>query len=168
MNKRDLLLLCCPSDNEKKLVSLLINYNKDYGYKHTAEILAFKNSLMLKKVGLNNNVLNGLLLKSYVLYLFSNKEIENNKLNNSILNNGLNTTMELLNTDISSKFYLSYVYVKTISKGIISRGLKVRKEDCEIVCSLLEKINYLTCNNEQTNSKRKINTRKFNHRVSSR
>ena len=167
MNKRDLLLLCCPSDNEKKLVSLLINYNKDYGYKHTAEILAFKNSLMLKKVGLNNNVLNGLLLKSYVLYLFSNKEIEDNKFNNSLLNNDINTTIELLNNDMSAKYFLSYIYVKTISKGVTARGLNIKEKDYDKVGSLLEKINYVTNNNKEEIAREKTNNI-FTRRLSNR
>ena len=62
MNKRDILLLCCPTDNEKKLVSLLMNYNKEHGNKLTAEILAFKNSILLSKTDLNNDKLNQLLL----------------------------------------------------------------------------------------------------------
>lgn len=167
MNKRDLLALCLPNDNEKKLVSLLVKYNNNYGYRSSAEILAFKNSLLLGKTDLNNNALNGLLLKSYVLYLFSNKEIEDNKFNNSLLNNDINTTIELLNNDMSARYFLSYVYVKTISKGVTARGLNIQEKDYDKVGSLLEKINYVTNSNEEVLSRRKTNN-KFTRRVSNR
>lgn len=167
MNKRDLLALCFPSDNEKKLVSLLVKYNNNYGYRLSAEILAFKNSLLLGKTNLNDNALNGLLLKSYVLYLFSNKEIEDNKFNNSLLNNDINTTIELLNNDMSAKYFLSYVYVKTISKGVIARGLNIQEKDYDKVGSLLEEINYVTNSNEEAIAREKTINR-FTCRVSNR
>ena len=167
MNKRDLLALCLPSDNEKKLVSLLVKYNNNYGYRLSAEILAFKNSLLLGKTNLNDNALNGLLLKSYVLYLFSNKEIEDNKFNNSLLNNDINTTIELLNNDMSAKYFLSYVYVKTISKGVTARGLNIKEKDYDKVGSLLEKINYVTNNNKEAIAREKTNNI-FTRRVSNR
>lgn len=167
MNKRDLLALCLPSDNEKKLVSLLIKYNNNYGYRLSAEILAFKNSLLLGKTNLNDNALNGLLLKSYVLYLFSNKEIEDNKFNNSLLNNDINTTIELLNNDMSAKYFLSYIYVKTISKGVTARGLNIKEKDYDKVGSLLEKINYVTNNNKEAIAREKTNNI-FTRRLSNR
>lgn len=167
MNKRDLLALCLPSDNEKKLVSLLVKYNNNYGYRLSAEILAFKNSLLLGKTNLNDNALNGLLLKSYVLYLFSNKEIEDNKFNNSLLNNDINTTIELLNNDMSAKYFLSYIYVKTISKGVAARGLNIKEKDYDKVGSLLEKINYVTNNNKEAIAREKTNNI-FTRRLSNR
>ena len=167
MNKRDLLALCLPSDNEKKLVSLLVKYNNNYGYRLSAEILAFKNSLLLGKTNLNDNALNGLLLKSYVLYLFSNKEIEDNKFNNSLLNNDINTTIELLNNDMSAKYFLSYIYVKTISKGVTARGLNIKEKDYDKVGSLLEKINYVTNNNKEEIAREKTNNI-FTRRLSNR
>ena len=167
MNKRDLLALCLPSDNGKKLVSLLVKYNNNYGYRLSAEILAFKNSLLLGKTNLNDNALNGLLLKSYVLYLFSNKEIEDNKFNNSLLNNDINTTIELLNNDMSAKYFLSYIYVKTISKGVTARGLNIKEKDYDKVGSLLEKINYVTNNNKEEIAREKTNNI-FTRRLSNR
>lgn len=164
MNKRDILLLCCPTDNEKKLVSLLMNYNKEHGNKLTAEILAFKNSILLSKTDLNNDKLNQLLLKNYVLYLFSQEYKEKNVFNNSILNNDLNTALKLLNNDMSVRYSLAYVYVKTINKGTIARGLKINKEDYTKVCSLLEEINFMATNNNK-NTTRKL---KFRTKVSSR
>lgn len=159
MNKRDLLLLCSPSGNEKKLILLLKELNKNNDETLTAEILAFKNSLLLGRSNLTNNVLMGLLLKHYVLYLFSNKEIENNKFNNCLLHSDINSVINILNSDMSARYSLSYLYVKTINNGTISRGLKISEKDYDKVGSLIEDINYTTLYNEEKSSNESTYTR---------
>ncbi len=159
MNKRDLLLLCSPSGSEKKLISLLKELNKDNDETLTAEILAFKNSLLLGKSNLTNNVLMGLLLKHYVLYLFSNKEIENNKFNNCLLHGDINSVINMLNSDISARYSLSYLYVKTINNINMVRGLKINEKDYDKVGSLIEDINYTVLYNEEKASNESTYTR---------
>lgn len=149
MNKRDLLLLCSPSDNEKKLISLLKKLNNDNDEKLVAEVLAFKNTLLLGKSNLNDSALIGLLLKNYVLYLFSNENIEDNIFNNCLLHNDIDSVVNMLNNDILAKYYLSYIYVKTIMKGTTSRGLKIKEKNYNKVSSLIEAINYTTSYNEE-------------------
>ena len=167
MNKRNLLLLCFPSNEEINLNSLLTKYVNEYGNKESAEILAFKNSLLLGKSNLNNNTLNGLLLKNYVLYLFNNKKIEDNEFNNSLLNSDINTTIELLNKNMSIKYFLCYLYVKSLDKGSISKGLDISEENANKAGSLLKEINFVISNNEVINATRKLNNR-FTRRVSNR
>ena len=159
MNKRDLLLLCSPSDNEQKLISLLKKLNKDNNETLTAEILAFKNSLLLGKSNLTNNTLMGLLLKNYVLYLFSSKNIEDNKFNNCLLHNDINSVINMLNSDISARYSLSYLYVKTIDDINTLRGLKISEKDYDKVGSLIEDINYTVLYNEEKASNESTYTR---------
>lgn len=159
MNKRNLLLLCFPSNEEINLNSLLTKYVNEYGNKESAEILAFKNSLLLGKSNLNNNTLNGLLLKNYVLYLFNNKKIEDNEFNNCLLHSDINSVINILNSDMSARYSLSYLYVKTINNGTISRGLKISEKDYDKVGSLIEDINYTTLYNEEKSSNESTYTR---------
>lgn len=164
MNKKDLLALCLPSDNEKKLNSLLTEYTYRYGYRESAKILAFKNSLLLTKTNLNNDALNGLLLKNYVLYLFKNRTIEYSRFNSALLNNNIATILELLNHDASVKYFLSYIY---INSDINTRFLKLQEKDYDKVGSLLEEINYVTNSNEEAIARGKTNNI-FTRRVSNR
>jgi len=156
MNKKDLLLLASTTDNEKTLVSLLSKLNKSNSKELVAESLAFKNVLLLVKSDLNNNILNQLLLKNYVFFLFATnsnniKYTKSSKeeglittFNNCLLNGNVEEAMNLLNKNISIKYYLSYIYVSTITEKGLYRVTNIQKDNYEQVGNLLEKINYET------------------------
>jgi len=170
MNKKELLLLACTTENEQCLVNLLNNLNKSNSKEIIAETLAFKNVLLLVKSDLNNNTLNQLLLKNYVFFLYSiNDNVKYTKsskeeslitvFNSYVLNGDIDKALELLNRSISIKYYLSYIYVNTMTGKGLYRVTNINKDNYEQVGILLEKINYETVQIE--NSKKKNELKKI-------
>lgn len=145
MTKSQMLVTSCPNENEQHLIYLLNSIN-DGDNKLTADILTFKNSLLLRKTNLNNDELNVCLLKNYIFHLFSNGKKENDGINNLVLNREFKKVIDLLNSNISVRYYLSYLYVKMSKENLISsskRTFKIAGEDYETINSMLNEIDSL-------------------------
>lgn len=142
MTKREMLVVCCPDKNEQQLISLLNNINEGDN-KLTADILTFKNSLVLGKTNLTNEELNLYLLKNYVLHLFGSKNMENDEISNLVLNREFNKVIDLLNSNISVRYYLSYLYVrmsKLSNNTGAARALRISEKNYNTVTSMLNEI----------------------------
>lgn len=145
MTKREMLVVCCPDKNEQQLISLLNNINEGDN-KLTADILTFKNSLVLGKTNLTNEELNLYLLKNYVLHLFGSKNMENDEISNLVLNREFNKVIDLLNSNISVRYYLSYLYVrmsKLSNNTGAARALRISEKNYNTVTSMLNEIDSL-------------------------
>ena len=164
MTKREMLVVCCPDKNEQQLISLLNNINEGDN-KLTADILTFKNSLVLGKTNLTNEELNLYLLKNYVLHLFGSKNMENDEISNLVLNREFNKVIDLLNSNISVRYYLSYLYV-TMSKNnyVSNRIFQLENEKYDTIETIINKIQSLY-SDKQLNSK---HIKRYRTKVSTR
>lgn len=152
MTRSQILAVCCPTEGEQKLKCLLNNINEGND-KELADILTFKNSLLLGKTNLTNDELNFYLLKNYVLHLFGSKEVENNEVSSLLLNKDFNKLINLLDSNISVRYYLSYLYV-TMSKNnyISNRIFQLENEKYDTIETIINKIQSLY-SDKQLNSK---------------
>ena len=145
-------------------VTLLNNINEGND-KELADILTFKNSLLLGKTNLTNDELNFYLLKNYVLHLFGSKEVENNEVSSLLLNKDFNKLINLLDSNISVRYYLSYLYV-TMSKNnyISNRIFQLENEKYDTIETIINKIQSLY-SDKQLNSK---HIKRYRTKVSTR
>lgn len=164
MTRSQILAVCCPTEGEQKLKCLLNNINEGNN-KELADILTFKNSLLLGKTNLTNDELNFYLLKNYVLHLFGSKEVENNEVSSLLLNKDFNKLINLLDSNISVRYYLSYLYV-TMSKNnyISNRIFQLENEKYDTIETIINKIQSLY-SDRQLNSK---HIKRYRTKVSTR
>lgn len=164
MTRSQILAVCCPTEGEQKLKCLLNNINEGND-KELADILTFKNSLLLGKTNLTNDELNFYLLKNYVLHLFGSKEVENNEVSSLLLNKDFNKLINLLDSNISVRYYLSYLYV-TMSKNnyISNRIFQLENEKYDTIETIINKIQSLY-SDRQLNSK---HIKRYRTKVSTR
>lgn len=164
MTRSQILAVCCPTEGEQKLKCLLNNINEGND-KELADILTFKNSLLLGKTNLTNDELNFYLLKNYVLHLFGSKEVENNEVSSLLLNKDFNKLINLLDSNISVRYYLSYLYV-TMSKNnyISNRIFQLENEKYDTIETIINKIQSLY-SDKQLNSK---HIKRYRTKVSTR
>lgn len=164
MTRSQILAVCCPTEGEQKLKCLLNNINEGNN-KELADILTFKNSLLLGKTNLTNDELNFYLLKNYVLHLFGSKEVENNEVSSLLLNKDFNKLINLLDSNISVRYYLSYLYV-TMSKNnyISNRIFQLENEKYDTIETIINKIQSLY-SDKQLNSK---HIKRYRTKVSTR
>lgn len=163
MSIKELILLTSKTYNETSLISLLNKLGTENSDIALSETLAFKNSLLLNKCEMNNNLLNQVLLKNYILYLFTDKTEKNGnkhrqKLENTVLSGNIMEALNMLNNDIAVKYYLSYLYIIS-NKTNNARGiLEIKESDYNKVVNLLEQINYITSyiNSKDAENKRTL------------
>ena len=164
MTRSQILAVCCPTEGEQKLKCLLNNINEGNN-KELADILTFKNSLLLGKTNLTNDELNFYLLKNYVLHLFGSKEVENNEVSSLLLNKDFNKLINLLDSNISVRYYLSYLYVTMSKKNYISnRIFQLENEKYDTIETIINKIQSLY-SDRQLNSK---HIKRYRTKVSTR
>ena len=158
MTRSQILAVCCPNEGEQKLKCLLNNINEGND-KALADILTFKNSLLLGKTNLTNDELNFYLLKNYVLHLFGNKEVGNNEVSSLLLNKDYSKLINLLDSNISVRYYLSYLYI-TMSKNdyVSNRIFQLENEKYDTIINILSDIQSLY-SERQLNSKLNIRCR---------
>ena len=164
MTRSQILAVCCPNEGEQKLKCLLNNINEGND-KALADILTFKNSLLLGKTNLTNDELNFYLLKNYVLHLFGNKEVGNNEVSSLLLNKDYSKLINLLDSNISVRYYLSYLYV-TMSKNnyVSNRIFQLENEKYDTIETIINKIQSLY-SDRQLNSK---HIKRYRTKVSTR
>lgn len=164
MTRSQILAVCCPTEGEQKLKCLLNNINEGND-KELADILTFKNSLLLGKTNLTNDELNFYLLKNYVLHLFGSKEVENNEVSSLLLNKDFNKLINLLDSNISVRYYLSYLYVTMSKNNYISNCIfQLENEKYDTIETIINKIQSLY-SDKQLNSK---HIKRYRTKVSTR
>ena len=128
------------NDGEIKLINLLKNLSQDNTDIKLANIITFRNNILLAKSNMDSDDLNNLLLKNYLLLLFSDNKI-NPILKDYLLNSDIITTIEMINNDINIKYYLSYLLVNYIKDKNSINISNTDIEDYESIKFIIEKIN---------------------------
>lgn len=127
MNKEDLFTISYPTDNEKKLKSVLNNSNLEYGLTKTYDYLAFRNQLLLKSCNIDENEFSYILFRNYIYFLNNASNFNLDKLSerdkdtieefNKLINsNDFIGAMEMYSDNFLIHELLCNAYIKNLQK----------------------------------------------------
>lgn len=121
MNKDKLLELCYQDNNEKKLKYNLLTNIDNAGFNKALKSFMYRNVILLNKCDIDDISFFNILVKNYILYLYSaNKKIDLSlidEFNKCIINNNFNKAYDMYKNNNLVYEALCIIYMKGLDKS---------------------------------------------------